>query len=260
MISINSREYLKEHLGCMYSIAIDGKHLRKWRKGDVLKEEDLDNIQINCCQELPNEITLESDYKDKEIRKNKENQEYAEKILQECGAGYYVSSHKGKSDYVRFRFKTEQEITPQLRLAIIRYLSKPDLKFDEAFFSLNFVRPVPNRYHWKHSHEIERVCKVVEGQELDIDKLGIKTLPKPQKIKIYSGSMPNIKLGEPRGWALSISILRMAQRHNLTNCPKCKQPFEFKDTHGLFRCLNCKILGGLKQFAQLIDSSKEIIG
>jgi hypothetical protein len=252
MIPIDATEYLRDHLGCKWSIAVEAKHLRKWSKGSVLQEENLKDLQINCCQELPNEITLESDYTCEEIGKNKENQEHAEKILQEQGAGYYISSHKGKSDYIRFRFTTKQEITPQLRLAIIRYLAKPELKFDEAFFSLNYVRPVPNRYHWKHSYEIEKVIKIVEGQDLDIDKLGIKAPLKPQKIKVYSGSLPNIKLQEPRGWALSISISRMAQRYNLTNCPKCNNTFSFKDSHGLFYCKACKYGGGLKKFSQLI--------
>jgi len=189
MIPTDSIKYLQEHLGCMFSIAVDGKHKRKWRNGNVLTEDDLRNYSINCCQELPNEITLESDYKDAELYKNLENQEHAEAILQKANAGYYISSHKGKSNYLRFRFKTLQEITPQLRLAIIRYLAKPELHFDENFFSLKYVRPVPNRPHWKHSYEIEKVIKVVEGQDLDIDSLGIKALDKFIR-SIRSESLP----------------------------------------------------------------------
>lgn len=250
MIPTDTFQYLKEHLGCMYSIAWDTKHQRLWRMGEPLKEADLINPNINCCQELPNEITLESDYEDKEVYKNKENQDYAEVKLKEAGAGYYISSHKGKSDYIRFRFTTAKTITPKLRLAIIRHLAKPGLKFDENFFSLNFVRPVPGRFHWKHSYEKEQVIKVVHGEDLNIDKLGIIELPK--STKIHSGSLPYTNY-EPRGWACSISIIRMAKRHNIESCPNCKTKFNFTDKLGWFTCLCQK--GDLKQFAQIISQN-----
>lgn len=257
MIPTEPYAYLKEHIGCMYSIAENGKHKRKWRNGEVLKQSDLWDCSINCCQELPNEITLESDYKDSEQYKNKENQDHAEGILKQAGCGYYISSHNGKSDYLRFRFKTSKEITPQLRLAIIRYLSKPDLKFDEAFFSLKYVRPIPARKHWKHSKEIERIIKIVQGEDLDIDKLGIVEPVKPLKIKVNSGSMPNIKM-QPMGWACSINIKVMAQRFNLLNCPKCNTAFYFNETLGQFKCLQCGDFGGLKIFATMCKNKKLI--
>lgn len=254
MIPTNPVEYLKEHITCKFSIAVDGKHKRKWSKGAVLQNSDINNFEINCCQELLTEITLESDYKDKEQYKNLENQEYAENLLQKAKAGYYVSSHKGKSNYVRFRFRTSQEITPQLRLAIIRYFAKPDLHFDENFFSINYVRPVPNRYHWKHSYEIEKVIKVHEGEDLDIDSLGIKAHTKPIGI-IRSGSLPQTKIEyEPQGWALSISISKMARRYGFINCPQCNNAFSFRDSHGFFYCKSCKYGGSIKKFAEFIQT------
>lgn len=249
MIPTDPYQYLREHIGCKYSIAENGKHKIKWTKTS-LKESDLWDIHINCCQELPNEITLESDYKDEEKYKNKENQDHAEEILNQNGAGYYISSHKGKSDYIRFRFKTNKQITPQLRLSIIRFLEKPGLKFDEAFFSLKYVRPIPERLHWKHSTEKEHVIKVVDGSDLDIDKLGICEPVKPVKIKVYSGSMPNVQI--PKGWACSINIKRMAERYHALNCPKCNTPFLLNELTGFYKCLNCGDFGGLKSFAKMI--------
>jgi len=255
MIPTDSYQYLKEHLGCMFSIAEHEKHKRKWRNGETLQLKDLWDKSINCCQQLPNEIILESDYKDLEKPKNKENQEHAESILQKAGAGYIVTSHQGKSDYIYFRFKTTKPITPALRLAIIRYMAKPSLQFDEAFFSLKYVRPVPNRYHWKHSYNVEKVLKEVQGSDLDIDALGIVEPAKPQSIKISSGSMPEMKF-EPRGWACSISIVRLAEKYNLKNCLVCNNHLTFTDKLGWWKCSGCGLKGGIKDFAALILQSK----
>jgi len=258
MIPTDTYQYLKEHIGCMFSLAEHQKHKRKWRNGETLQLKDLVDRRINCCQQLPNEIILESDYKGGEQSKNKENQDYAESILQKSGVGYFITSHKGKSDYLWFRFKTKQEITPGLRLAIIRYMAKPGLQFDEGFFSLKYVRAVPGRYHWKHSYNVEQILKVVPGEDLDIDVLGIKEPFKPEKIKVASGSMPGISFShEPKGWACSISITRMAKKYNLENCPACSNPLTFTEKVGRYSCDNCKLVtGGLKQFAGLILQSK----
>lgn len=56
---------------------------------------------------------------------------------------------------------------------------------------------------------------------------------------------------EPRGWACSINIKRMAKRHNLLNCPKCNIPFLFKEHLGFYKCKSCGDYGGLKRFALL---------
>lgn len=249
MIPTEPFEYLKEHLGCKWSIAEFGKHKRKWSKGPVLTLEDIyNNKEINCCQELPNEITLESDYKGEEQYKNQENLDYAENKLQESLASYYISSHKGKSDYIRFRFKTKRDITPELRLAIIRYFTKPGLLMDEAFFSINYVRPVPGRLHWKHSNQIEKVTKEILGPILDIDKFGIKAPIKSKPMKIHSGSMPFLR---PMGWALSINIKRMAERRGLLNCPQCDITFNFNEYLGRFSCSKCKLKGGIKDLLKL---------
>jgi len=63
---------------------------------------------------------------------------------------------------------------------------------------------------------------------------------------------------EPRGWACSISIVQMAKKYNLENCPLCSKPLTFTDKLGWFRCDNCKLVkGGLKDFAGLILQKKQ---
>ena len=61
-------------------------------------------------------------------------------------------------------------------------------------------------------------------------------------------------LGEVRGWAQSVSIIRLAKKHNLEKCPICNNTFQFKDSHGMYYCKECKYGGGLKKFAELILS------
>ena len=63
-------------------------------------------------------------------------------------------------------------------------------------------------------------------------------------------------LGEIRGWANSISIVKMAERYGLKDCPQCHNSFRFIDTHGLYYCDTCKYGGGLKKFAFMISKCK----
>jgi len=63
-------------------------------------------------------------------------------------------------------------------------------------------------------------------------------------------------LGEVRGWANSVSIVKLAMKHSFENCPICNNPFDFKDSHGMYYCKTCKYGGGLRKFAELITSSK----
>ncbi len=74
------------------------------------------------------------------------------------------------------------------------------------------------------------------------EKYGLKPKEKP--------------LDEPKGWALSISITKMAERYGLMNCPQCNNPFKFIESHGFFGCDVCRYRGGLKKFAELIATHK----
>lgn len=61
-------------------------------------------------------------------------------------------------------------------------------------------------------------------------------------------------LGEVKGWANSVSIIKLAKKHNFQNCHICNNPFQFKDSHGMYYCKTCKIGGGLIKFAKLISN------
>ena len=60
-----------------------------------------------------------------------------------------------------------------------------------------------------------------------------------------------------RGWAKSMSIIKFAEKHNFTKCPKCKNDFRFTDSHGFYECDKCNYRGGLTKFAELILRYKD---
>jgi len=57
---------------------------------------------------------------------------------------------------------------------------------------------------------------------------------------------------QPAGWALSINIKKLAEKHNLLNCPTCHSRFSFSRRLGFYSCKKCKVRGGIKKFAELI--------
>ncbi len=96
---------------------------------------------------------------------------------------------------------------------------------------------------------------------LQCDEVGAKCFTEDQArevIKIarekYGLNIPDKQkdLGEVRGWANSVSIIKLANKHNLEKCPVCNNNFKFKDSHGMYYCETCKYGGGLNQFAKII--------
>jgi len=59
---------------------------------------------------------------------------------------------------------------------------------------------------------------------------------------------------EPRGWALSINIQRLANRKGWLKCPKCNSSFEFNEKLGWFKCSCTK--GGIKKFVELMKKNE----
>jgi len=57
---------------------------------------------------------------------------------------------------------------------------------------------------------------------------------------------------EPKGWACSINIKKLAERHNFTKCHICNNNFSFNEKLGFYRCNTCKYQGGLKKFVEFI--------
>lgn len=60
-------------------------------------------------------------------------------------------------------------------------------------------------------------------------------------------------LGEVKGWAKSVSITKLADKHNLKQCPDCHNDFSLEESHGMYYCKACRYGGGLKKFAILIS-------
>lgn len=93
----------------------------------------------------------------------------------------------------------------------------------------------------------------VEALEWLSDFAGMAEEYKRQKEEYFN------KLKVPMGWANSINIKRMAERHGLLNCPNCKIPFGFNEKLGFYRCSSCGIYGGLKRFAELIVQKQQVM-
>lgn len=103
---------------------------------------------------------------------------------------------------------------------------------------------------------------VMEGI-VECDAAGAKCFTEEQArevIKIarekYGLTTPEPKeddLGEVRGWANSVSIVKLAKKYNFENCHICNNPFRFQDSHGMYYCKTCKFGGGLTKFASLIS-------
>ena len=77
----------------------------------------------------------------------------------------------------------------------------------------------------------------------------------------YGLSTPERKekdLGEVKGWANSVSIIKLAKKHNFENCHICLKPFTFNDKYGMYYCEYCKFGGGLNKFAELISKRNKL--
>lgn len=74
-----------------------------------------------------------------------------------------------------------------------------------------------------------------------------------EKYGLTTPEMNESELGEVRGWANSVSIVKLAKKHNFDNCHICGNAWKFQDSHGMYYCPNCKFGGGLKKFAELIS-------
>lgn len=61
-----------------------------------------------------------------------------------------------------------------------------------------------------------------------------------------------LKDKQPKGWALSINIKKMAERKGWLNCPSCNAPFIFNEQLGNFKCSKCGNSGSLTYFVKLM--------
>jgi hypothetical protein len=96
---------------------------------------------------------------------------------------------------------------------------------------------------------------VMEGI-IPCSQAGRKCFTKEQALEVIKVAREKYGLKDPtadykpKGWANSVSIVKLAEKHNFKVCPKCHQSFNFNDRLGWFKCRCMK--GGLKQFAELI--------
>lgn len=70
----------------------------------------------------------------------------------------------------------------------------------------------------------------------------------------YGLSIPELStedLGEVRGLAQHISILKIAEEYNIKTCPTCGNEFKFTDSHGMYWCKECKYGGGIRKLIML---------
>ncbi len=92
----------------------------------------------------------------------------------------------------------------------------------------------------KTCSEIGRSClsesESKEVLKVAVDKYGLKLPEKDVKF-------------EPKGWALSINIKRMAKRKGWTHCPNCQVPYKFTEKLGWYECLCSR--GGIRKLVEV---------
>jgi len=65
---------------------------------------------------------------------------------------------------------------------------------------------------------------------------------------------------EPKGWAVSLNIRRIAEEEDMLKCPICNTNFNFNEVMGYYKCKLCNVFGGLKKFMKMcILNKKQII-
>lgn len=62
---------------------------------------------------------------------------------------------------------------------------------------------------------------------------------------------------EPKGWAVSLNIKKIAAEKNMLNCPECNSEFKFNKLMGYFKCLTCGTFGGIKKFLKMCILNKK---
>lgn len=105
--------------------------------------------------------------------------------------------------------------------------------------------------YWEDNKPVLKCGQIIgylkNNQENSACQEGLKIC---QSCKYYQDYL--LEGAEPKGWAKSISITKMAKRYNFEKCHLCSNPFTFRDSIGTYSCQFCGVSGGLKQFASLI--------
>ncbi|MEM4270831.1 MAG: hypothetical protein QXO70_01905, partial [Candidatus Pacearchaeota archaeon] len=171
------RMWLKDYEGLNYSIAVDGKHLMKWKtEPKQYSDKDYD-VRINCIGRKPNRTIIEFDGDESEA---KENLEITAKKLKEYGYGFIRSTHKGKSDYLWVEFN--RDMKDKEIEQFLFWIAPKGSKIDLNFASSNKVFPVLFAVHWKHSYQREIPIEFHEGNQIDFDALKLSKINVKKKV------------------------------------------------------------------------------
>lgn len=123
------------------------------------------------------------------------------------------------------------------------------------------VYPETNSYFCFHSHTGGSIWESIAISESiktcsEIGKNCLSESDSKEILKVavdkYGLKLPDLKVQEtlePKGWALSLNIRKIAERRNMLGCPSCNSPFEFNERMGWYKC-NCS-KGGIRSFMEM---------
>ena len=63
----------------------------------------------------------------------------------------------------------------------------------------------------------------------------------------YGLKSPLVEEMKPQGLALSLNIKDVAEKHNITKCPKCLVSYKFEERMGWYHCPICEERGGIRK-------------
>lgn len=177
------KAWLKQYVGCFFSIAFNGKHSMIWSSKKSYYKDDLYKANINMISELQNRTRIEFDDNDtfRDENKAKKNLEITASKLKELGIGFIRSSHNGKSDYLWVEF--DRPLKDKEKEAFLIWIAPENSVVDLNFASSKKVFPILYATHWKHSSEKELPIEYFEGKQINIEELGIKKV-KIEKKKV----------------------------------------------------------------------------
>ncbi len=173
-ITERHKMWLEDYKGLNYSIAVDGKHLMKWKEEP--QEYDKFDTAINCIGRKLNRCVIEFD---DEENLAKENLELTYKRLKDLGYGFIRSTHKGKTDYLWVEFNRNME-DKEIEQFLF-WIAPKGSKIDGNFASSKKVFPVLFAVHWKHSYQREMPIEFFEGNQINFDALNLEKTRVPKR-------------------------------------------------------------------------------
>lgn len=186
------RAWLLDYEGLHFSIGMNGADLIKWKEEEgkyvysnnlwqswfeevsILENEKWTKRyvyakNINKIQRHKRRLVIEFDNEEKS--KIPAYIEAVKKKLKDINAGFIVSTHKGKSDYIWVEFT--RELTSEEAKTFLIWIAPEGSEIDLNFCSDNKRFPILFAEHWKY-RTIEEPIEYFLGDQIDYDNLGIK--------------------------------------------------------------------------------------